>query len=84
MALAEAGWRGSPRILMVVWKRAGVHIAQNTFAAATKLHQEVIGLGRVNVKAFIDLGIAYLHRGDKALTRAALEEAMRLEPKRKQ
>jgi Flp pilus assembly protein TadD len=65
-------------------KLAGVYIAQNNFTAATRTYQQVIGLDPTNAKAFIGLGIAYLHSGDKALTRAALEEALRLEPQRKE
>ena len=80
----EAAVKADPRSVEARMKLAGVHIAQNNFTAATQLYQQVIGLDPANAKAFIGLGIAYLHSGDKALTRAALEEALRLEPKRKQ
>jgi Tfp pilus assembly protein PilF len=79
----EAAVKADPRSVDAKMKLAGVYIAQNNFTAATRTYQQVIGLDPTNAKAFIGLGIAYLHSGDKALTRAALEEALRLEPQRK-
>jgi Tfp pilus assembly protein PilF len=79
----EAAVKAAPRSVDANMKLAGVYIAQNNFTAATRIYQQVIGLDPTNAKAFIGLGIAYLHSGDKALTRAALEEALRLEPQRK-
>jgi Tfp pilus assembly protein PilF len=80
----EAAVKADPRSVDAKMKLAGVYIAQNNFTAATRTYQQVIGLDPTNAKAFIGLGIAYLHSGDKALTRAALEEALRLEPQRKE
>ena len=79
----EAAAKADPRSVAAYMKLAGVNIAQNNFSAAISIYKHVIGLDPNNAKAFIGLGIAYLHSGDKSLTRAALEEAMRLEPGRK-
>lgn len=64
-------------------KLAGLLLSGNNFVASIKEYQKVIGLDPKNAKAFIGLAIAYMHSGDKGLTRAALNEALRLEPARK-
>jgi Tfp pilus assembly protein PilF len=79
----EAATKADPRSVDAYMKLAGTQIAQNNFTAAIGIYQKTIGLDPNNAKAFIGLGIAYLHSGDKALTRAAFEEAMRIEPKRR-
>lgn len=79
----EAAVKADPRSVDANMKLAGVNIAQNNFGAAIGIYKQVIGLDPNNAKAFIGLGIAYLHSGDKSLTRAALQEALRIEPKRK-
>lgn len=79
----EAAIKADPRSVDAHMKLAGVQIAQNNFTAAIMTYKETIGLDPTNAKAFIGLGIAYLHGGDKELTRAALAEALRLEPQRK-
>jgi len=80
----EAAASADPRSVDALMKLAGVNLAQNHFSAAITLYKRAIGLDPNNAKAFIGLGIAYLHSGDKTLTRAALEEALRLEPRRKE
>ncbi len=78
-AALEAAAKADPRSVEAYLKLAGVNIAQNNFSAAIAIYKHAIGLDPNNAKAFIGLGIAYLHSGDKSLTRAALEEAIRLE-----
>jgi Tfp pilus assembly protein PilF len=80
----EAATRADPRSVDAYTKLAGVHIALNDFNAAIRVYQQAIGLDPNNAKAFIGLGIAYLHSGDKSLTRAALEEALRIDPGRRE
>jgi len=65
-------------------KLAGLYIARSDYSAGTREYQRAIGLDPKNARAWIGLGIAYLHSGDKGMTRAAWEEAIRLEPARKQ
>lgn len=79
----EAATKAGPRSVEAHMKLAGVNITQNNFSAAIAIYRQAIGLDPNNAKAFIGLGIAYLHSGNKSLTRAALEEAMRIEPGRK-
>lgn len=81
-AAFEAATRADPRSVDAHLRLAGVHIAMNDFVAAIDVYKQAIGLDPHNAKAFIGLGIAYLHSGDKSLTRAALQEALRIEPGR--
>lgn len=78
----EAAAQADPRSVPAHMKLAGVNLAQNRSDAAIAHYQRVIGLDPNQAKAFIGLGIAYLHKGDKSLTRAAFAEAIRLEPER--
>lgn len=78
----EAATLADPRSVDAHIRLAGVHIAMNDFVAAIGVYKQAIGLDPHNAKAFIGLGIAYLHSGDKSLTRAALQEALRIEPSR--
>ncbi len=78
-----AALKADPRSVDAHMRLAGVNIAQNNFTAAIALYQQAIALDPNNAKAFIGMGIAYLHGGEKSLTHAAFEEAMRLEPGRR-
>ncbi len=78
----EAAAQAEPRSVAAHMKLAGVNLAQNHSDAAIAHYQRVIGLDPKQAKAFIGLGIAYLHKGNKSLTRAAFAEAIRLEPER--
>ena len=64
----------------------GFYLGQNRLAEAVERFQEAItaGLpaGSMQARAFVGMGIAYLHLGQSALARAALEEAVRVDPSR--
>jgi len=79
----ETALKADPQSEDAHMKLAGILLAQNKFTDAIQVYKNVIGIAPTNAKAFIGLGIAYLHSGDKSLTKAALEEALRLEPSRK-
>jgi tetratricopeptide (TPR) repeat protein len=64
----------------------GFYLAQNRLAEAVERFQQAIGAGlptgSMQARAFVGMGIAYLHLGQSALARAALEEALRADPSR--
>jgi Tfp pilus assembly protein PilF len=76
--------KADPRSVEAHMKLAGLYITRKDYGASTQEYHRAISLQPDNAKAWIGLGIAYLHSGDKSLTRAAWEQAMRLEPARKQ
>lgn len=79
-----AAVKADPRSVDAHMKLAGVNLVQNNFTAAIALYKQAIALNPNNARAFIGMGIAYLHSGDKSMSRALFEEALRLEPKRRE
>ncbi|TCJ17127.1 tetratricopeptide repeat protein [Parasulfuritortus cantonensis] len=79
----EAAEKSEPNSSRILMKKAGLYLATQNFDSAIRTYQSVIGAEPGNAVAFIGMGIAYLHGGDNDLARAAFEEALRLEPKRK-
>ncbi len=64
-------------------KLAGLLLASGKYDAAVKTYQKAISLDGKNARAWMGLGVAYRHAGDKELSQAAFEEAVRIEPARK-
>ena len=81
---AEASYRGAieqePRSVDAHMKLAGLHIARQQYKAGVETFQQAIGLNPDNANAFIGMAIGYLHMGDPELAQAALEEALRIDP----
>ena len=64
-------------------KLGGLLLSNQDFAAAIATYKKVIGLDGNNVRAWMGLGMAYLHTQQKELSRAAFGEAVRIEPSRR-
>lgn len=75
--------KADPTSLKVLMKKAGLLLSTQNFESAIRTYQRALGVDPKNAKAFIGMGIAYLHGGGYDLSRAAFEEAIRLEPERK-
>jgi cytochrome c-type biogenesis protein CcmH/NrfG len=60
----------------------GALLLKQQNGAAIDAFRAAITLSANNADAFIGMAIAYLHGGDDALARAALEEAKRIDPAR--
>ena len=65
------------------FKLAGNSIVQGRYSDGVKSYQRFISLNGSDAKAFIGMGAAYVHMGRYQLAKAAFEEALRIEPKRK-
>ena len=72
-----------PRSVDAHMKLAGMYIARQQYRAAVETFQQAIGIKPDNADAFIGMAIGYLHLGDPALAYAALEEAARIDPKKR-
>lgn len=79
----EQAVAANPASVQAQMKLGGLLISNNNYATAIPVYQKAISLDGNNVRAWIGLGMAYLHTGDKELSRAAFEEAIRIEPARK-
>ncbi|KPK39219.1 MAG: hypothetical protein AMJ69_06205 [Gammaproteobacteria bacterium SG8_47] len=65
-------------------KLAGVRMARKEYRAAVEAFQDAASINPDDAKPFIGMGIAYLHLGQDSLAHAALTEAVRLEPARRE
>ncbi|MEO8134667.1 MAG: tetratricopeptide repeat protein [Betaproteobacteria bacterium] len=81
-AFADA-FRANPTSVEAGMKLAGIRLSRQEYADAIETYQRVIGIGAPNAKAWIGMGLALLHTGKPELARAAFEEAVRIEPARK-
>lgn len=58
----------------------GMYLMQQKYTDAIKSFQQSISLDAEQARAFVGMGMAYLHTGRRSLARAALEEAKRIKP----
>ncbi|MDR2001378.1 MAG: tetratricopeptide repeat protein [Zoogloeaceae bacterium] len=63
-------------------KSAGELLSGGKYSDAIHAYQDIIGSDSSNALAWVGLGLAYLHAGDHDLARAALDEAIRVDPSR--
>ena len=76
----EQAVQAEPRSVKAHMKLAGLQLSRQEFAACIATYQRTIGLDANNAKAWLGLGFAYLHTGQNALSLAAFNEAIRIEP----
>lgn len=80
----EAAVAAEPDAAPVRLRLAGFQLAQQQTSASIASYQQVISQEASNSKAWIGLGLAYLHSGRRELARAALAEAIRVDPSRQE
>jgi tetratricopeptide (TPR) repeat protein len=73
-----------PHSVGISMKLAGFELARNDFSGSIKAYQNAIGIDPKNALAWIGLGISYLHSGSNNLSLAAFDEAVRIDPRRKE
>lgn len=79
----EAAIKAEPNSIEANSKLAGLKLSRNDFKGSIAAYQQLIGLSPKNAKAWLGLGLSYMHVGNHDLSIAAFEEALRLEPVRK-
>jgi tetratricopeptide (TPR) repeat protein len=71
---------------MAELRLGGFYLSQNRLADSVTSFQAALSAGlpdaRLQSRAFLGLGIAYLHSGKSSLARAAFDEASRIDPAR--
>lgn len=72
-----------PRSIEAHMKLGGLQLSSGNYALAIQTYQHTIGLDANNAKTWMGLGFAYLHGGQRELSRAAFGEAIRIDPSRK-
>jgi Tfp pilus assembly protein PilF len=78
---AVAAEPGSPRVRL---RLAGFQLANQQTSASIASYKQAISGEAGNSTAWIGLGLAYLHSSQPELARAAFEEAVRIDPARKE
>ncbi|MGD8587262.1 MAG: tetratricopeptide repeat protein [Chromatiales bacterium] len=73
----------APDSSLAYTRLGGVKLLRQQYSAGIKDFQQAIMLDENNATAFIGMAVAYLHMGQQNLAKAALHEAMRLDPSKK-
>ncbi len=73
-----------PRSVAAIMKLAGLQLSRLNFVASVENYKRAIALDAQNAKAWLGLGFSYLHSGRRDLSRAAFEEAIRIDPGNKE
>ena len=79
----EQAVANNPQSVAARMKLGGFQLGNNRYSTAVETYQQTISLDANNAKAWIGLGMAYLHTGQNELSRAAFGEAIRIDPARK-
>lgn len=77
-----AAEKADPTSVELLMKKAGLQMTTLHYSDAVASYQKAIGLDPKNAKAFIGMGVCYLHSGATTLAKAAFEEAIKIEPER--
>lgn len=73
----------APDSSLAYTRLGGVKVLAQQYSAGIQDFQQAIMLDQNNATAFVGMAVAYLHMGDQNLAKAALQEAVRLDPTKK-
>ena len=73
----------APDSSLAYTRLGGVKVLRQQYGAGVQDFQQAIMLDQNNATAFVGMAVAYLHMGEQSLAKAALQEAMRLDPTKK-
>lgn len=73
----------APDSSLAYTRLGGVRVLRQQYSAGIQDFQQAIMLDQHNATAFVGLAVAYLHMGQQGLAKAALQEAVRLDPSKK-
>ncbi len=80
----EQAVKAAPLSVEAGIKLGGLQLSRNDFSGSTQTYQHLIGIEPNNTKAWLGLGISYLHSGRNELSIAAFEEVIKIDPSRKE
>ena len=80
VSVLEQAVARDPTSSLAFTRLGGAQLLRQEHNAAILSFRKAIMLDGNNADAFVGMAMAYLHSGDYALTRAALEEAKRIDP----
>lgn len=80
LALFRQAAEQDPKSSLAQTRIGGAFLLKQEYGEAIEAFRAAIALDAGNAAAFVGMAVAYLHSGDYALARAALEEARRIDP----
>jgi Flp pilus assembly protein TadD len=80
VATLERAVAADPKSSQAHTRLGGARLMRQEYSAAIQDFRNALAADPTNADAFVGMAVAYLHSGDQALARAALEEARRLAP----
>lgn len=80
----EEAVKAAPRSVDAHMKLAGIQVSRLNYSAAIATYRNALALDANNAKAWMGMGMCYIHAGGREMARAAFEEALRADPGRKQ
>ncbi len=80
LSTLEQAVAADPKSSLAYTRLGGAQLLHQDHASAIGSFRQAIMLDGNNADAFVGMAMAYLHGGDYALARAALEEAKRIDP----
>lgn len=80
----EEAVKADPKSIDALMKLAGIQMTRLNYSAANLTYRDVLTIDPKNARAWMGMGMCYLHSGSREMARAAFEEALRAEPSRKE
>jgi Tfp pilus assembly protein PilF len=79
----EEAVKAEPKSINALMKLAGIQVTRLTYSNAIATYRDVLAIDPKYAKAWMGMGMCYLHSGDREMARAAFDEALKAEPGRK-
>jgi len=80
IAVLRRATEQDPESALAQTRLGGALVLKQDYVQAIETFRVAIAVDAGNAPAFVGMAIAYLHSGDYALARAAMEEARRIDP----
>lgn len=80
----EEAVKADPKSIDALMKLAGIQMTRLNYSAAILTYRDVLAIDPKFAKAWMGMGMCYLHSGSREMARTAFEEALRAEPSRKE
>jgi Tfp pilus assembly protein PilF len=76
--------KSDPNSVDAKMKLAGIQITLLNYSGAIMTYRDALTIDSKNARAWMGMGMCYLHSGSREMARGAFEEALRADPSRKQ